>query len=211
MSNPTASAKLVEYLRIRTVHPEPDYADAVKFLKSYAQEIGVDSYKEVEVCPDRIVVLMSYYGTRPEKESILLNSHMDVVPVDQRFWKCDAFEGKRYENGDIYGRGVQDMKSVGIQHLEIIRKMKLSGVRPERTIHLTFVPDEEIGGLTGLAPFLETSEFKSLNVGLAFDEGQASPNEEFCVYYGERVAWCRFSLEKVFLNFYICKYNAVCL
>ena len=34
----------------------------------------------------------------------------------KEFWKCDLFEGKRYENGDIYGRGVQDMKSVGIQY-----------------------------------------------------------------------------------------------
>lgn len=145
--------------------------NCVKFLRKYADEIGFDSYKEIEVCQNRVVVLMSYLGTCPEKQSVLLNSHTDVVPVDQRFWKCDAFEGKRYENGDIYGRGVQDMKSVGIQHLELIRKMKQNNIRPERSIHLTFVPDEEIGGLTGLAPFLETDDFKGLNVGLAFDEG----------------------------------------
>ena len=23
--------------------------------------------------------------------------------------------------------------------------------------------------------------------------GQASPNDEFCVYYGERLAWCNFN------------------
>ena len=55
-----------------------------------------------------------------------------------------------YENGDIYGRGIQDMKSVGIQHFELIRKMKQNNVRPDRTIYLTFVPDEEIGGHTGI-------------------------------------------------------------
>lgn len=49
--------------------------------------------------------------------------------------------------------------------------MKLNSVRPQRTIHLTFVPDEEIVGLTGLAPFIEMKEFKDLNVALAFDEG----------------------------------------
>ena len=134
---------------------------------------------------------MTYYGTSPDKPSILLNSHTDVVPVDQKRWKCDAFEGKQYENGDIYGRGVQDMKSVGIQHMELIRKMKANKIRPLRTIHITFVPDEEIGGLTGLKPFLETDDFKNLNVGLAFDEGMASPTDEFCVYYGERVGWCK--------------------
>ena len=82
-TNKIAVNKLVEYLRIKTVHPEPDYASAVKFLSEYAKEIGFDSYKEIEVLPGRIVVLMVYNGTNPEKEAILLNSHTDVVPVDQ--------------------------------------------------------------------------------------------------------------------------------
>jgi aminoacylase len=42
------------------------------------------------------------------------------------------------------------MKSVGVQYFELVRKMKENGIRPDRTIHLTFVPDEEIGGETGL-------------------------------------------------------------
>lgn len=49
--------------------------------------------------------------------------------------------------------------------------MKLNNQRPSRTIHVSFVPDEEIGGLTGFYPFIQTKEFKELNVGLALDEG----------------------------------------
>ena len=49
--------------------------------------------------------------------------------------------------------------------------MKLNNQRPDRTIHLTYVPDEEIGGLTGFYPLIQTKEFKDLNVGLALDEG----------------------------------------
>ena len=67
--------------------------------------------------------------------------------------------------------------------------MKLNNVRPERSIHVSFVPDEEIGGETGFALFLDTPEFKALNVGFALDEGQASPNEVFCLYYTERLHW----------------------
>lgn len=48
-NNHIAVQKLVEYLRIKTVHPEPDYPSALKFLKQYAEEIGFDSYKEIEV------------------------------------------------------------------------------------------------------------------------------------------------------------------
>jgi aminoacylase len=49
--------------------------------------------------------------------------------------------------------------------------MKLNNQRPNRTIHVSYVPDEEIGGLTGFYPFIQTKEFKDLNVGLALDEG----------------------------------------
>jgi aminoacylase len=112
------------------------------------------------VHPNRIVCILTYYGKSREKKSVLLNSHTDVVPVDEKFWKCDAFEGIIDEKGDIYGRGIQDMKSVGIQHLELIRKMKQNNIRPDRTIHLTFVPDEEIGGQTGITRLLLFIIFK---------------------------------------------------
>ena len=38
------------------------------------------------------------------------------------------------------------MKCVGIQYLEALRELMAEGVKFQRTIHLTFVPDEEIGG-----------------------------------------------------------------
>jgi len=81
------------------------------------------------------------------------------------------------------------MKSVAIQHLELVRRIKENKLTPNRTIHLTFVPDEEIGGATGLAAFLKTQEFKDLNIGCALDEGMASPTDVYTVYYGERVPW----------------------
>jgi hypothetical protein len=52
------------------------------------------------------------------------------------------------------------MKCVGIQHLEAIRRLRAAGRRFKRTIHLTFVPDEEIGGLDGMAMFVHTQHFK---------------------------------------------------
>lgn len=37
--------------------------------------------------------------------------------------------------------------------------------------------------------FVHTPDFKKLNVGFALDEGMASPNNEFLLYYGERSIW----------------------
>ena len=48
-------------------------------------------------------------------------------------------------NGDIYARGTQDMKSVGIQHIEAIYRLKVEQKMTfKRTIHLCFIADEEV-------------------------------------------------------------------
>ena len=91
------------------------------------------------------------------------------------------------EAGNIFARGSQDMKCVGIQHLEAVARLKTQGRRLKRTVHITFVPDEEIGGVTGMKLFVKTEAFQKLNVGFALDEGLASGDtEEIPLYYGER-------------------------
>ncbi|RZF35014.1 hypothetical protein LSTR_LSTR013031 [Laodelphax striatellus] len=104
-------------------------------------------------------------------------------------WKYDPFGGEKDANGNIYGRGAQDMKCVGIQYIECIRRLMRDGRKLKRTIHLSFVPDEEIGGVAGMGEFVKSDEFRELNIGCALDEGMASPGEEFVVFNGERSIW----------------------
>jgi len=54
---------------------------------------------------------------------------------------------------------------------------------------VSYVPDEEIGGFDGAARFVESKEFEELNVGFMMDVGQASPNDEFRVFYADRSPW----------------------
>ena len=43
--------------------------------------------------------------------------------------------------------------------------------------------------------FVVSQEFKKMNIGLALDEGLASPTDEVPVYYGERnVYWVKFKI-----------------
>lgn len=82
------------------------------------------------------------------------------------------------------------MKCVSIQHIEAVAALKKQGFVPTRTIVISLVPDEEIGGKDGMEKWVHTDNFKKLNIGFALDEGLASPTEVCPVYYGERVAWC---------------------
>lgn len=63
------------------------------------------------------------------------------------------------------------MKCVGLQYLEAIRRLQASGFRPLRSVYLSFVPDEEIGGHDGAEKFAESDVFQGLNVGVVLDEG----------------------------------------
>lgn len=56
-------------------------------------------------------------------------------------------------------------------------------------INIIFVLDEEIGGTLGMKKFIESPEFAALNIGFALDEGLASTDDIFSVYYGERTLW----------------------
>ncbi|XP_069792983.1 aminoacylase-1-like [Narcine bancroftii] len=177
-----------DYLRIRTVHPNPDYDGAIAFLEKLSTEVGLP-YKKVEVTPGRVVLIVSWEGTDPKLKSILLNSHMDVVPAFEDQWRFDPFAAQKDEEGNIYGRGAQDMKCVTIQYIEAIRKLKSEGKRYLRTIHLSIVPDEEIGGQNGMKKLTEHEAFRALNIGFALDEGLANPTDAYTAFYGERNVW----------------------
>ncbi|KAJ9058835.1 adenylate cyclase, variant 3 [Entomophthora muscae] len=187
-----AVANFRRYLRIRTVHPKPDYRSCSVFLRGLAEEIGLD-FKEIECVQGKPISILTWKGTDPSLPSIMLNSHTDVVPVFEESWLHDPFSADRVVNSEgetvIIARGSQDMKIVGILYLEAIRELKKSYPQPLRTVHMSFVPDEEIDGSDGMKEFIKTDLFKELNVGLALDEGISNEGGFYRVFYGERSPW----------------------
>jgi len=163
---------------------------AVNFLAGIFGSLDIPT-RIVTLVENKPILIATWEGSEPQLPSILLNSHYDVVPADQMRWNSDPFNPLINSNGDIFARGTQDMKSVCMQYIEAITRLKKRDqvARFKRTIHLTFVPDEEIGGTDGLGSFVDTEDFRKLNVGLALDEGLASPNDVYTVFYGERVPW----------------------
>ncbi|XP_011686400.1 PREDICTED: aminoacylase-1 [Wasmannia auropunctata] len=179
----TAVENFREYLRIPSVQPDVNYDECVAFLTRQAQSLDLP-IKIYHIHPKKPIVILTWIGMQPTKPSILLNSHMDV---DE--WIYPPFSAHMDEEGNIYARGAQDMKCVGIQFLEAIRRLKLNRQRCQRTIHLSFVPDEEIGSVFGMKDFVHTADFKALNVGFALDEGFACPYESMYAFYTDKPSW----------------------
>lgn len=184
-----------DFLRIRSVSseaPEGAYTKAAGWIADYARaHVCLNSITVKEYAPGKPVVLMEWPGSQPELPCVLLNSHYDVVPAMVEHWDTDPFGAVKDDaSGRIYGRGTQDMKCVCVQYLAAILRLKRAGFSPTRTVHLSFVPDEEIGGADGISLLLRSEEWKALQpVGVALDEGLANPRDAFTVFYGERTPW----------------------
>ncbi|KAF5285069.1 hypothetical protein FQA39_LY16758 [Lamprigera yunnana] len=177
-----------EYLRIPSVQPDVNYDASVAFLQKLAKDIGLQCVVH-EQFPKKPFVVISCIGEDPSLQSILLNNHMDVVPAFEAQWTHKPFAADIDENGNIYARGAQDMKCLSIEYLEAIRRLKLSEVKLRRTIHVSFAPDEEIGGAKGMMKFAKSKEFASLNVGFAIDECFPNEGDLFAVATGEKAQW----------------------
>lgn len=178
-----------DYLRINSMQPNPNYEAIRTFLVKMAGELGLP-VRVIECVKGKPIILITWKGSQPELPSVLLNSHTDVVPVYIDSWHYPPFEATMLENGDIVARGAQDMKCVGMGYIEALRVMRRdSSFQPVRTLHVCFVPDEEIGGHDGMEKFVQTPEFKELNVGFALDEGVPSPIDGIFFFVGERAPW----------------------
>ncbi|XP_038214591.1 uncharacterized protein LOC119834323 [Zerene cesonia] len=177
--------RLREYIRIDTSKSK-NYELVVEFWKRLASEIGlpIAIYRPASFP----VCIMTWVGKRPDLPSILLNTHSDVVDAYEDLWSYPPFEAVIVD-GNLYGRGAQDTKSLAIQHYEAIRRLKLNNITLDRTIHISILPDEEIGGNRGIKEFVKTDFFKRLNVGFALDEGLTSPDNLFFSTYQDRRPW----------------------
>lgn len=89
------------------------------------------------------VCVITWRGSEPDLPTILLNSHMDVVPAYDEQWSHPPFAAEIDADGNIFGRGSQDMKCIGMQYLGAIRHLKRNGISLRRTVHVVFVPGNQ--------------------------------------------------------------------
>ncbi|CAH1646602.1 unnamed protein product [Spodoptera littoralis] len=175
-----------EYLQIDTSKAENIQA-GLDFWIHQANDVGLPY--AVYSPAGKPIFVATLEGSDPSLPSIMLNSHMDVVTVEASEWKYPPFAAYMDENGDIFGRGAQDTKDIAIQYLEAIKRLKNDNVTLPRTLHITIVTDEESGSTQGMRVFVNTTEFKTLNVGFALDEGQTTPGDTILASFVDKRAW----------------------
>lgn len=96
------------FLRMQTVANEGTTNGAneaaVAFLKDIGERMGLTTAVH-EYKPHRPLLVMTLQGRDPSLQSILLNSHYDVVPVMRHMWTKDPFDPTVTPEGLIVARG----------------------------------------------------------------------------------------------------------
>ncbi|MCR5675295.1 MAG: M20/M25/M40 family metallo-hydrolase [Lachnospiraceae bacterium] len=154
-----------------TVSEEMPYGAPVAEAFRYMKEICAEAGFAIREYDHR--VFFASYGTGPR---IDIASHLDVVEPGGG-WTHDPF-GAVKENGRIYGRGAQDMKSGAWASFLALKAFMDSGITPRREFRLVYGTDEE--------RTMEDMRCYVRHAGLpvfAF-----SPDCEFPLYLGEKGA-----------------------
>lgn len=145
-----ATELFVQYLKIDTTNPPGNETRAANFFAELCKREGIE-HQVFEPVPGRGTLWARLKGSGSQRPVILLN-HTDVVPHSPEFWSVPAFSGQ-IKDGFIYGRGAQDMKSVGLAQFMVMVALKRAKVPLKRDVIFLATADEEAGGLHGAGWF----------------------------------------------------------
>jgi len=142
---------LSELIRVDTSNPPGNETPAAKLIAEALSGAGVE-YKLLESAPNRGSIVAWAESNEPGP-SLLLLSHLDVVPANPEEWSVDPFSGL-VKDGFIWGRGALDDKlSVAVMlrvFLDFVESKRFKG----RLIYAA-TADEEMGGRMGAGWLVE--------------------------------------------------------
>ncbi len=102
--------------------------------------------------------------------------HLDVVPVNRKYWNSDPFKMKT-DDEFIYGRGVQDDKGPGVICLHAIKDLLDEGYELKRGVRFIYGTDEETSW-RGISKYRED--------GNLIPKMAITPDSKFPLVYAEK-------------------------
>ena len=132
---------------------EAPIEDAVR----QALDRRVTTWESVEPAPGRLSLVARLGhpdGPNPGRPTLIVNGHLDVVPVNASAWSHDPFD-PQVVDGRLYGRGTADMKGGIAAAICALDALERAGRAPGCDLVFHLVADEERGGRWGTQVLLE--------------------------------------------------------
>jgi acetylornithine deacetylase/succinyl-diaminopimelate desuccinylase-like protein len=140
---------LSELIRIDTANPPGNEQPAQELLAARLTDAGFEC-ELLAAEPGRPNLVASPKGESPG-ETLGLLGHVDTVPADRDEWSFDPWSGEVVD-GDVRGRGAQDMKGQVAAEVAAVVALARDGWRPARgELKLIATADEEKGAAIGAA------------------------------------------------------------
>lgn len=134
---------------VDTQNPPGNEVAAVGVCREALAPFGA-RFEELETAPGRTSLIAEVGTGEPGRPVLLVNGHLDVVPVDRDDWSSDPFACER--DGDrLYGRGTADMKGGIAAAVLALGALRRAGREPACDLLFHLVADEERGGALGTA------------------------------------------------------------
>jgi len=142
---------LSQLIQVDTTNPPGNETPAAKLVAEALVEKGVE-HVLLESAPGRGNVV-AWAESREPGPSLLLLSHLDVVPANAEEWSVDPFSGA-VKDGFVWGRGALDDKlSVAVMLRVFLDLVDSKGFRGRLIYAAT--ADEEMGGRMGAGWLVE--------------------------------------------------------
>jgi acetylornithine deacetylase/succinyl-diaminopimelate desuccinylase-like protein len=162
-----AVRRITEYVRINTTNPPGNEAETMRFFARIFHDEGIP-FDTASSAPGRGNIWARLKGgTEP---ALVLLHHMDVVPADPRYWQTDPFAGT-VKDGDLFGRGTLDTKTLGIVELEAFLALHRMRVPLTRDVIFMATADEEAGGSFGAGWVVKAHPEAFRGAGFVLNEG----------------------------------------
>lgn len=172
---------LCDLIRFDTTNPPGNETSCAEFLRKRFEEEGIEA-AVLESAPGRGNVVARLPGEGGSK-SMLLLSHLDVVPVQEPGeWTAEPFAGE-VRDGFVWGRGAMDCKCLTAMEAQAMFLLKRGGVRLKGDLLFAAVADEEVGGEYG-AGWLARERPETLRADYCINEGGGLP---FTIAPGKKV------------------------
>lgn len=114
-------------------------------------------WQSIEPAPGRLSLVAEIEhpeGPDPGRPTLIVNGHLDVVPVNAEAWSHDPFD-PQVVDGRLYGRGTADMKGGIAAAICALDALERAGRAPGCNLVFHLVADEERGGRWGTRALLE--------------------------------------------------------
>ncbi len=176
-------------ISIPTVNPPGEcYTECVEFIESKLKSIGIKTKRVLGPKENRLgnknfprINLLGELNNN-KRITLHLNGHYDVVPVTSN-WTKEPFNPVVIKN-KLYGRGAYDMKSGITMIIFALQTIKDLGINLGCNISVSFTPDEETGGYSGMKYLVENGYIKA-DAGII-----AEPTQRYTIHLGHKgVLW----------------------